>query len=467
MSIVDPRALIPALEDLDEELRRWVAVAAETLSEAQRTQRQAHELIERIKYRAAVIRDQVERDQFRVVEASTTVKALIGKCMYAVQSAQNTLKDTRIALQNANTTLNSWSAELQKAIEWLKRAQARLQRAIAEYEAAQRAFAAAQRELNSAISSLRNCANNTERRDCRSEHRRVERAQIEVRETAARVEIAKVEVLAARAEVERAQTRVNCCTEAVKNATLAVSHASIAVQNADEALNNAERSLEYSRASERAVQQAEKHFQDEQDEAEQMMLAVQSGERFMEDAFVQLKSAERMETSARRQATDVSYELDYRVEKLIAFNRPEQLLDTAGVSSASFTGQSSTPSEILPVVNTWLHMLSDLGGGHGWRYQKARQAFLTNLVDDENQPSYVRGWIKQELNRIERTKQAEMTGDRPPGGNKRHLRGVPGLDVGHVYPDIDLPENFRLEEAAMNRARPGIARRLGLSHIRR
>jgi hypothetical protein len=103
---------------------------------------------------------------------------------------------------------------------------------------------------------------------------------------------------------------------------------------------------------------------------------------------------------------------------------------------------------------------------HGSRYQAARQTFLKGLINDANQPSYVRGWVQQELNRLGQVKQAKESGTTPPGGNTRHVRGIPGLDVGHRFPGIDVPANFRLEEAAMNRARPGIAKRLGVRHIR-
>jgi tetratricopeptide (TPR) repeat protein len=118
---------------------------------------------------------------------------------------------------------------------------------------------------------------------------------------------------------------------------------------------------------------------------------------------------------------------------------------------------------VATVATTLVAMLSSLGGGHGALYRKSRQQYLRGLVNDPNQPRYVRGWIAQQLNRLEQVKNARRLDNLPPGGNPRHVRGIPGLDVGHRFPDIDLPENFRLEEAAMNRARPGIAKRLGLA----
>jgi len=101
--------------------------------------------------------------------------------------------------------------------------------------------------------------------------------------------------------------------------------------------------------------------------------------------------------------------------------------------------------------------------GHGTLYNKSRQTFLRSLVDNPDQPHYVRGWLRQELNRMDRIANARRLGSNPPGGNPYRLRGVPGLDVGHIIAGWDHPSNFRLELTSMNRARPSIAKRLKLS----
>ncbi|MBI5668074.1 MAG: hypothetical protein HZC41_08700 [Chloroflexi bacterium] len=153
-------------------------------------------------------------------------------------------------------------------------------------------------------------------------------------------------------------------------------------------------------------------------------------------------------------------------------------------------------------------------GGHGGRYQTERQLFLRKLLQDKSQPAFVRGWICQELKRLERTikptappllavrqpgpreqrlrallarpglsadqrqwleqklrrilrgKQAASKRGGGPGGSRRRLRGIPGFDVGHRQPGVHDHRRFRLENASTNRARPGIARRLGIKHIR-
>lgn len=99
-------------------------------------------------------------------------------------------------------------------------------------------------------------------------------------------------------------------------------------------------------------------------------------------------------------------------------------------------------------------------GGHGWQYQKARQEYLRRLLQDPNQPRFVKGWIVQELRRLEQLNRSRSKGKR----RATRLRGVPGYDVGHRLPGVHRAANFRLEHASTNRARPGIARRVGVAH---
>lgn len=101
---------------------------------------------------------------------------------------------------------------------------------------------------------------------------------------------------------------------------------------------------------------------------------------------------------------------------------------------------------------------------HDSAYRTARQQYLRQLLTDDRQPQHVRGWIQQELNRLAQVQRAEQAGQRAPGGSARHLRGVPGLDVGHKLGKHNQhdPRNFRLEDARFNRARPGLSRGLGL-----
>ncbi len=109
---------------------------------------------------------------------------------------------------------------------------------------------------------------------------------------------------------------------------------------------------------------------------------------------------------------------------------------------------------------------ADLEGGHGSAYQRARQQYLRTLAADTKQPRHVRGWAKQEANRLDRIDIARTAGRRAPGGDAYRYKGIPGYDVGHKpgFHLVDKPSSFRLEWARDNRARPGYARRLGVQH---
>jgi hypothetical protein len=102
---------------------------------------------------------------------------------------------------------------------------------------------------------------------------------------------------------------------------------------------------------------------------------------------------------------------------------------------------------------------------HGYAFEKAKQDMLRRALDDPSLGRAERGWLKQEINRLVQVQRAHAGGMSPPGGNKRNMRMPPGLDAGHRIPGINEPWNLRLEPAGINRARPAIAKRLGLDYL--
>jgi hypothetical protein len=152
--------------------------------------------------------------------------------------------------------------------------------------------------------------------------------------------------------------------------------------------------------------------------------------------------------------------LDKAIEDLIEFASPQSQFLTSSVkigAGMAILGLTvSDPVLTTMGANSLLTILQSVGGGHKSIYRKARRQFLLSLLDDPKAPKYVRGWIKQELNRIS-----------PYSHNKRkrngiNMRGIPGFDVGHKYPQIDLSSTFRLEYITMNRSKPHKAKRRGL-----
>ena len=190
--------------------------------------------------------------------------------------------------------------------------------------------------------------------------------------------------------------------------------------------------------------------------------------------------------------------LDSRIENLKIFSgeQGDFLSSSVKVASSMATlGMVCSDSNLAVIgITTLSTILSSIGGGHTSKYQKARQQFLLSLIDNPNTPKYIKGWIKQEQNRIwnfqkskilrrtpkyvkgkfhmkrnevENSKRINSSGlqaKKKEGKNSRsRIRGIPGLDVGHRYPNVDLPSTFKLEDSWMNRSRPGRARRRGLS----
>ncbi|MCZ2156795.1 MAG: hypothetical protein LC114_23355 [Bryobacterales bacterium] len=128
------------------------------------------------------------------------------------------------------------------------------------------------------------------------------------------------------------------------------------------------------------------------------------------------------------------------------------------IVAAGKIGLATGNAALLSAFNAYFEGM----GTHGAKYRRAQQEYFRSIVDDPLQPRYVRGWIRQELNRLEAAKRAKAAGLQPPGGSTRTIRGIPGLDVGHRFAGLDHPESFRLEDIWMNRSRPARARRLGL-----
>jgi|GEM_PF-5842398 len=169
------------------------------------------------------------------------------------------------------------------------------------------------------------------------------------------------------------------------------------------------------------------------------------------------------------------------LEKLIPVTAQDQFINSAINATASLVaiGLASNEPTITAVgATSLLTFLKGLGGGHKYKYRQERQIFLRSLADDPKAPKHVREWIKQEQKRIwniqklkatKKLKEAVQNAKKSEQTLRKsdEIKGVPGYDVGHRFPQVDLASTFRLEIAADNRGRPGRAKRLGLSESHR
>jgi hypothetical protein len=190
--------------------------------------------------------------------------------------------------------------------------------------------------------------------------------------------------------------------------------------------------------------------------------------------------------------------LDDRIENLTIFSGEQGNFLNSSIqiaSSIATLGIGYNDPNLAAIGITALStILTSIGGGHKSKYQKARQQFLLGLIDNPTTPKYVKGWIKQEQNRIWNFQKSRVLRRTPrymkgrvyrkrnevenpqrlnPSGlptkkkegkkSRAKIRGIPGFDVGHRYPKVDLSSTFRLEDISMNRSRPGRAKSKNLS----
>lgn len=104
--------------------------------------------------------------------------------------------------------------------------------------------------------------------------------------------------------------------------------------------------------------------------------------------------------------------------------------------------------------------------GRRWSLEGAKQEMWRRAARDPKIAKHIRGWVKHQLNQQERIRRAKQEGRRPPGGSAYRIKAPPSYDAGHKIPGIHKPENLRPELRSMNRARPGIARRMGIKKYR-
>jgi WXG100 family type VII secretion target len=119
---------------------------------------------------------------------------------------------------------------------------------------------------------------------------------------------------------------------------------------------------------------------------------------------------------------------------------------------------------------------------HNAEFKRNRQVFLRQVANDPNQPKHVRGWVQQELNRLQQKRSPDwlkLTKDSPEeimrkralrakydkvrpskymDYQPRDIRMPPGYDVGHKNNQLPMnqvndPGNFQMENSSMNRSK--------------
>lgn len=336
MGTTDPRLLISALADLQDECSRWATEARENLEEAHHVQRRQEEVVQLTHRRALIVTSEANDDRDKVERAVDDAATLLSQCQEAQQTATDLLAAGQEGLQMARQTLAVWESELEEALQWLARALARLEVARAELAAAEWALQAAKGDLDHAIWALRRCKGDEKRSNCWPEQAAVQAAQQQVQLAEYRRGVALEEVNAAEEEVEQARARVACCQQAVAFAGKAVQSGVEAVGRAEQALVAAEKSLDDAQAASKLAHKAKVDVDAELAEAEQMVIATRHAERFAYEAERSRRRADDANQTAQRLLAGSRMELDERIRHLRELNRPSSIsyLRRSAVSQA-------------------------------------------------------------------------------------------------------------------------------------
>lgn len=99
---------------------------------------------------------------------------------------------------------------------------------------------------------------------------------------------------------------------------------------------------------------------------------------------------------------------------------------------------------------------------HGSDYRKAKQEMLMRALDDPLVGRHIKGWIRNELRRVENLRRARAEGRPVEHPYSVNIRMPPGLDAGHAVWGLDTAGNLRFEGIYENRSRYHRARRLGI-----
>jgi chromosome segregation ATPase len=312
--------LVQALEDLQEELRRWSSAASDAIRVAEHKQRHGQENVRQMMHRTAIALDQALQDQYDHDSLAVTLQELLERCTEGKRGCAATRAEAVNVLGRARATLAHWEQQLAAALEWLARAEHRLQLALEDLNAAQAELQSAEYELDSAISAYNRCIDDQNRKDCSGPRSRVERAEARVHAAQAWVYRAQAEVQAARHEVALARARVACCREAVSYSQQAVQVAQSAFSNAEFAVNAAERALEFAFASQRFLTSAQEEINLEKLAAQDSQNQALEAEARTEESRLYFINADLRETEGQRYATGARYRLSEKAEILRDFD---------------------------------------------------------------------------------------------------------------------------------------------------
>lgn len=153
---------------------------------------------------------------------------------------------------------------------------------------------------------------------------------------------------------------------------------------------------------------------------------------------------------AEAQACIDQFESDVTAYRRTAAQRGDSLREATADARRYLLEHSEAGLQYLAVHPNELGNVPG-AGTHGSLYGSARREWFRQGAAGElwdTEGTHLQGWMRQEVNR---------------GG---YYGSAPMMDTGHRIAGIDIPENFRWEDASINRARSGLGRTYGVATTR-
>jgi len=322
VSSVDPRRLIPALQEYEHELRRWMDLTGSTAGDAEYTHRYGTESLEQVRHRLAVEASRAEHDAQRVRQVRADHTALVETAAATLKDAHRAYQVATQAAHDAKRTVLAWEANLHSAELALQAARRHLEATRQDLRDAEHDRSRAYSQLRQAESNLESCKSDS-RNNCSAQAMDVAQAAAQVRACEAAVVQAEREVRRAEQLVQDAERRVVRCRQALEFAHQADDIAQYTLPVALDAVSQAERALE-------SLQIAENHLKGAEDLTEEQQLEVNAGKMHLHHGTEHLDLATQNLSHFQRHA-DVSgnynqqarRELQHRQDDLRELNRPD------------------------------------------------------------------------------------------------------------------------------------------------
>lgn len=322
--LLDPRILANELDNLMEAFFTWSIAAREMVHEAQITQRQITERINRVIYRAHIKQTEREADQESAHHIEHELSALLLTCASTKIAATQIQECVQQASTSTHTNLHYCHKQLQAAQIMLKQAQHKLHQAEEAYSTIQAKLKATLRSMQEAEQALSVCKNQSSKessRRCVAEDAAVRTMKARMAAVETEMQQAKHAVHTAEADVKQGNMRVAACTRAVTYAQQAVELAQLAETNAQQAINAAGQSMEHGETAQKAFVEASSALVDEEEAVQNLLVHISLIETSIGEAALHLKNAEHFEASVQRYASLVCQEIRARLEALLDFNR--------------------------------------------------------------------------------------------------------------------------------------------------